>query len=58
MEVPSLKIDSELQLPAYTAAVAMQDPSHGCNLHHSPQPHWILIPVSEARDRTRILMGY
>ena len=26
------------------------------HLHHSSQQHWILNPVSEARDRTRILM--
>ena len=25
----------ELQLPAYTTATAMQDPSHVCNLYHS-----------------------
>ena len=26
---------SELQLPAYTTAITMPDPSHICNLHHS-----------------------
>ena len=35
MEVPSLGVESELQLPAYTTATAMWDPSHVCNLHHS-----------------------
>ena len=28
MEVPRLAGESELQLPAYTTATAMQDPSH------------------------------
>uniref|UniRef100_A0A8D0ZDY0 C2 DOCK-type domain-containing protein n=1 Tax=Sus scrofa TaxID=9823 RepID=A0A8D0ZDY0_PIG len=27
-----------------------------CNLHHSSRQHWILNPLSEARDRTCILM--
>ena len=32
MEVPRLEVESELQLPAYTTATAMQDPSLNCNL--------------------------
>ena len=40
MEVPKLGVESELQLPASTAATAMPDLSHIC----------------EARDRTRNLM--
>ena len=27
-EVPRLRVESELQLPAYATAIAMQDPSH------------------------------
>ena len=34
----------------------MPDPSCVCNLHHSLWPHWILSPLSEARDRIHILM--
>ena len=54
MEVPRLQVESKLQLPAY--ATATPDPSHICNLCHSSQQHQILNPVSEARDRTLILM--
>ena len=32
MEVPRLGVQSELQLPAYTTATAMPDPSRVCNL--------------------------
>ena len=56
MEVPRLGVESELQLPAYTTATAMQDLSLVCDLHHSSQQHWILNPWSEARGRTRVLM--
>ena len=48
VEVPRLGVQSEPQLPAYTTATAMQDPSHVCNLHHSSQQCWILNPLSEA----------
>ena len=40
----------ELQVPA--TATATQDPSHVCDLHHSSRQHWILKPLSEARDQT------
>ena len=56
MEVPSLGVKSEVQLPAYTTAVATPDPGSVCDLHHSPQQHWILNPLSEARDRTCVLV--
>ena len=56
MEVPRLWVELELQLPAYTTAAAMSDPSHVCNLHHSSWQHQILNPLSEARDRIHILM--
>ena len=54
MKVPSLGVEWELQLPAYTTAT--QDPSLICDLHHSSQQYRILNPLSEARDQTRNLM--
>ena len=39
--------------PAYTTATAMSDLSHICDLQHSSPQHWILNPLSEARDQTR-----
>ena len=56
MEVLRLGVESELQLSAYTTATATQDPSHDCVLHHSSWQHWILNPLTEARDGTRVLM--
>ena len=56
MEVPRLGLKSELQLPAYTTAIAMQDPSRVCNLHHSSRQRQILNPLSKARDQTHNLM--
>ena len=53
MEIPRLGIESELQLPAYVTATAMQDLSHVCDLHHGSQQRRILNPLSEARNRTR-----
>ena len=50
MEVPRLGVKLELQLSAYTVAIATWDPSQGS------WQHWILNPTSEARDRTHILM--
>ena len=47
MEVPGLRVESELQLPASTTATAMLDPSHVCNLHRSSQQRWILNPLSQ-----------
>ena len=35
MEVPRLRVESELQLLAYTMATAIQDPSRVCDLHLS-----------------------
>ena len=54
MEVPRLRVESELELPNY--ATATWDQSCICNLHHSSQQRWILNPLSEARDQTRNLM--
>ena len=56
MEVPRLGVQSEWQLLAYTKATATQDLSGICDLHGSLWQYWILNPVSEARDRTYILM--
>ena len=46
----------ELQLPAYTIAMATWDPSRVCDLHHSSQQGQIPNPQGEARDGTHILM--
>ena len=56
MEVPKLRVESELQLPAYTTVTAMWVPSHVCDLHHKSHQLWILNPLSGARDRTYALM--
>ena len=56
MEVPRLRVESELQPLTYTRATAIQDPSCVCNLHHSSQQRRVLNPLSEARDQTHVLM--
>ena len=56
MEVPSLGVQSEPQLLAYTTAIAIQDLSLICDLHHSSWQRWILNPLSKARDQTCVLM--
>ena len=56
MEVPRLRIKSELQLPTYTTATTMKDPSHARDLQCSSQQGQIFNPLSEARYRTCILM--
>jgi len=58
MEIPRLKVDSELQLMAYSTATATAtwDPSLVCDLHHSSRQCRILNALSEARDQTCILM--
>ena len=45
MEVPSLGVQSELQLPAYARATTMPDPSCVCDLPYSSQQHQILNPT-------------
>ena len=52
----SLGIELELQLLAYATVTEMSDPSCICDLHHSSWQCWILNPLSEARDRTHVLM--
>ena len=56
MEVPGLRVKSELQLQAYTTAMAAPDLSHICDLCCSLWQCQILKPLSEIRDRTHILM--
>ena len=56
MEVPRLWIEPKLQLPTYTTASAMGDPSCDCEPRHSSRQCQILNPLSEARDQTHILM--
>ena len=51
-----LGVKLELQLPAYIAATAAQDPTRVCDLHHSSRQCQILNPLSEAGDGTRNLM--
>ena len=51
-----VEVKWELQLLAYTRATATQDLSCVFDLHHSSQQRQILNPLSEARDRTHILM--
>ena len=56
MELPRLRVELDLQSPAYTTATATQDLSCVCNLHHSSWQCRILNPLSKARDPTRNLM--
>ena len=57
MEVRRLVgVKPELQLPAYATATATPDPSWIFKLHHSSRQCQILNPLSEARDRTCVLM--
>ena len=54
MEIASLGVKSELQLPDYTTAKTMPDPSHTGELHHSLWQYPVLKPLSEVRDQTCI----
>lgn len=56
MEVPTLGVESELQLLVYIIATATQGPSCICDLHHSSWQCSILNPQSKIRDWTGILM--
>ena len=53
VEVPKLGVQLELQLLA--TATATPDLSLVWGLHHSSEQHQISDPLSEVRDRTRIL---
>ena len=52
MELPRLRVQSELWPPAYARATATQNQSHNCDLHHSSGQH----QMSEARDWASNLM--
>ena len=54
MEVSRLGVELELQLLSY--ATATQDLSHVFDQYRSSGQHWLLNPLSEARDQTYILM--
>ena len=56
MQVPRLGLKLELQLPAYTTAIATWDPSLVCNLYCSSRERQIPNPLREASDRTCNLM--
>ena len=56
LEVPSLGVESELQLPVYAIATATLHLSCVCDLHHSSQQHCIPSPLSKVKDPTHILM--
>ena len=51
-----VRVELELQLPAYTIITATLDLSCICDLHLYLQQHQILNPLREARDKTYILM--
>ena len=55
MEVPRLGIGAELHLQACATATTTLDLSRFCDLHSNLWQHWILNPLSEARDHTYIL---
>ena len=51
MEIPRLGGESELQEPAYTTAIARQEPSHICDLHLSNTgslTHWSMSGIKPA----------
>ena len=58
--IQNFPVESEEQLPACATATAtataMQNLSCICDLNRSLRQHWILDPLSEARDGTQILM--
>ena len=56
MEVLRLGVELELQMLAYTTAIATQDLSHVCDLHHSSWQRQIHNPLGEARNWICILM--
>jgi len=55
-EVPKLAVESELQMPAYTTATAMPDPSCICNLCRSLWQGPTLNPLSKPRGQIHIVM--
>ena len=55
MDIPGLGVELELHLQAYSTVTVKQDPSRICDLCRSLRQRHIFNPLSEARDRTRIL---
>ena len=39
-----------------TATAMLWDLSHVCDLHHSSRQHWILNPLSKAKNQTQVLV--
>ena len=56
MEVPMLGVELELQLPAYTTAMATLDLSYIYDPCYNLRQCWILNPLSEAKDQTCVFM--
>ena len=56
MDVPRPRVELELEMLASDTAAAKTDPRHICDLCRSLQQRHILNPLSEARDRTCILI--
>ena len=56
IEVPRLRVQLELQLPAYGTATPMPDLNHICNICHSLWQCRNLNPLSRVRDQTCFLM--
>ena len=56
MDVPKIGVKSKLYL-LDCMPTTMRDPSLICDLQHSSWQHWILNPLSEARDETDIVMN-
>ena len=54
--VPRLRVETELQLPAYATVTAMPDLSCVFHLQHSSLQCQILNPLNKAREQTYILM--
>ena len=54
MEIPQPGAELELQVLAYATATATPDLSWICDLSSSLLQHWILNPVSKARDQTHM----
>ena len=51
-----IRVERELQLPAYSTATAKWDLSCICDLHHSSWQCWIPDPLREAGEQTCVLM--
>ena len=58
MEVPWLRVESELQLRPIPQPQQFRDPRHVCHLHHSSWQCGIPNPLSEAEDQTHILRDF